>query len=339
MTRCRASVFRFALIGPQLKHGFVAAILLWLALSPAPSIAQAYPDKPITLIIQYPVGGPSDALARIVATRLQTYLGQPLVIEARVGAGGNIGTDFVVKAKPDGYTLLLSASGPIAISPWLYRKLPYNPLKDLTPIVQIAAVPLVLQVNASNPAPTAVDFIKLLKTNPNKYSFGSSGNGTPQHLSVVLFNSLAGINATHVPYKGQAPMATDLMGGQIDFAIDSMVSAMPNLTTGRLRAMAVTSKQRSPLLPGIPTLAESGVPGYEALAWYGLMAPAGTPRPIIEKLNLSVRKVLDLPEVRDQIGKLGSSPVHSTPEQFGVFIKSEFDKWGPIVKSTGAVVD
>ncbi|RSZ33232.1 MULTISPECIES: tripartite tricarboxylate transporter substrate binding protein [unclassified Variovorax] len=322
--------------GLRLAGTLLAAVF---ASASPPASAQAYPSKPITVVIQYPVGGPSDALARIVAPRMQAALGQPLVIDARVGAGGNIGTDAVAKARPDGYTLLLSSSGPLAISPWLYPKLPYNPLKDLAPVVQLAAVPLVLEVNEASPARSAAAFLSMLKANPGKYSFGSSGNGTPQHLSAALLGSLAGVTATHVPYKGQAPMANDLMGGQIDFAIDSMVSAMPNLATGRLRALAVTSRKRSPLLPEVPTLEEAGVPGYEALAWYGLLAPAGTPRAIVDKLNEAARKALDTPAVREQIARLGSAPVHATPEQFGAFIKAEHDKWGPIVKSTGAIVD
>ncbi|MBS76485.1 tripartite tricarboxylate transporter substrate binding protein [Variovorax sp.] len=316
-----------------------ALALFAAVIASPPAAAQVYPSKPITVVIQYPVGGPSDALASLLAPRLQAALGQPLVIEARVGAGGNIGTDFVAKAKPDGYTLLLSSSGPLAISPWLYPKLPYRPLKDLVPVVQLAAVPLVLEVNDAHPARSAAEFLRLLKANPGKYSFGSAGNGTPQHLSAVLLGSLAGVALTHVPYKGQAPMANDLMGGQIDFAIDSMVSAMPNLATGRLRALAVTGRQRSPLLPEVPTLEEAGVPGYEALAWYGLMAPAGTPRAIVERLNEAARQALDTPAVREQIARLGSAPVHGTPERFGAFIQAEHDKWGPIVKSTGAVVD
>ncbi len=310
------------------------------ALCAAPAQAQAYPSKPVTVVLQYPVGGPSDILARIVTARLQQQgFGQPLVVEARVGAGGNIGTEYVARANPDGHTLLLSASGPLAISPWLYRKLGYDPLKDLVPVVEIAAVPLVLLVNNGNPAHTAGDFLKALKASPGKYSFGSSGNGTPQHLSAVLLEKLAGVDAVHVPYKGQAPMATDLMGGQIDFAIDSMVAAMPNLSTGRLRPLAVTGKKRSPLLPNVPTLEEAGVAGYESLAWYGLMAPAGTPRVVVERLNHDIRQVLDVPEVQKQIAGLGSPPVHGTPEQFGAFIRIEYDKWGPIVKSTGAAVD
>ncbi|MDA7417099.1 tripartite tricarboxylate transporter substrate binding protein [Xenophilus arseniciresistens] len=305
----------------------------------AVAYAQGYPAKPVTLVIQYPVGGPSDMLARIIGPRLQQRLGQPVIVEARVGAGGNIGTEYVVRAKPDGYTLLLSASGPVAISPWLYRKLGYDPLKDLVPVVQIAAVPLVLQVNASNPARTAEEFLKVLKANPGKYSYGSSGSGTPQHLSAVLLESLAGFQAVHVPYKGGAPMATDLMGGQIDFAIDSMVATMPNIATGRLRPLAVTAKKRAALLPDVPTLEEAGVAGYESLAWYGLMAPAATPRPIVDRINHEFRQVLDDPDVQKQIASLGSPPVHGTPEQFSAFIRSEHNKWGPIVKSTGATAD
>jgi tripartite-type tricarboxylate transporter receptor subunit TctC len=339
-TRNRVQAVRSPSFRLATRLGLAGALLAGvLAGGSPPAMAQAYPTRPITVVIQYPVGGPSDLLARVLAPRMQAILGQPLVIEARVGAGGNIGTDAVAKARPDGYTLLLSASGPIAISPWLYPRLPYHPLKDLAPVVQIAAVPLVLEVNQSNPARSPAALLKAMKDSPGKYSFGSSGNGTPQHLAAALLASMAGVEATHVPYKGQAPMANDLMGGQIDFAIDSMVSAMPNLATGRLRPLAVTGKQRSPLLPEVPTLDEAGVPGYEALAWYGLLAPAGTPREVVDKLNEAARQALDLPAVREQIARLGSAPVHSTPAQFGAFIKAEHDKWGPIVKSTGAVLD
>ncbi|MFT4266332.1 MAG: tripartite tricarboxylate transporter substrate binding protein [Xenophilus sp.] len=319
----------------QLLMAGLLGVLSW----PLTSYAQGYPSKPITVVIQYPVGGPSDILARVVGHRLQAALGQPVIVDARSGAGGTVGTDFVVRAKPDGYTLLLSASGPLSISPWLYRKLPYDPLRDLAPIVQLASVPLVLEVNDAYPVRNVAEFLTALKSQPGKYSYGSSGAGTPQHLSAALLESLAGVQAVHVPYRGQAPMATDLMGGQVDFAIDSMVSAMPNLTSGRLRPLAVTSRQRSALLPDVPTLQEAGVSGYESLAWYGLLAPAGTPRPIIERLNRSVREVLEQPEVRKRIAELGSPAVHDMPEAFGAFIKSEYDKWKSIVQRTGATAD
>lgn len=228
------------LIPTRLRHALprlLAAVLLLGAASarPAHADASAYPSRPITIVIQYPAGGPSDILARILAPRLQARLGQPVIIEARVGAGGNIGTDVVAKAQPDGHTLLLSSSGPLAISPWLYPRLPYDPLRDLAPVIEVAAVPLVLLVNQSNPARDAQALLAELKASPGRYTYGSSGNGTPQHLSSALLESTTGARAVHVPYKGQAPMAIDLMGGQIDFAIDSMVSAMPNLTSGRLR--------------------------------------------------------------------------------------------------------
>jgi tripartite-type tricarboxylate transporter receptor subunit TctC len=245
----------------------------------------------------------------------------------------------VAKAQPDGHTLLLSSSGPLAISPWLYPKLPYDPLRDLAPVIEVAAVPLVLLVNRSNPARDATALLAELKARPGHYTYGSSGNGTPQHLSSALLESMTGVRAVHVPYKGQAPMAIDLMGGQIDFAIDSMVSAMPNLTGARLRPLAVTSRQRTTLLPDVPTMEEAGVAGYESLAWYGLMAPAATPAPVIARLNQALREILDLPEVREQIAHLGSPVVHGTPEQFGAFIRDEHRKWGDIVRRTGASLD
>ncbi|WP_243724600.1 tripartite tricarboxylate transporter substrate binding protein [Pigmentiphaga sp. D-2] len=301
--------------------------------------AETFPSKPITLVIQYPVGGPSDILARLIAAPLQARLGQPVIVDARAGAGGTIGTDHVARAKPDGHSLLLSASGPLAISPWLFKKLPYDPLRDLVPVVQVASVPMVLLVNAANPARDAKAFLESLKSNPGKYSYGSSGNGTPQHLAGALLESLAGVKALHVPYRGQAPMATDLMAGQVDFAIDSMVAALPNLAIGRLRPLAVTGSQRSALLPEVPTLQEAGVPGYEAYAWYGIMAPAATPQPVLQTLNRTIREVLDLPEVRAQIARTGSIPVHDTPQAFGAFIRSEHAKWGDIVKRTGVMLN
>ncbi|MFY2057822.1 Bug family tripartite tricarboxylate transporter substrate binding protein [Achromobacter xylosoxidans] len=332
------------LIPTRLRHALprllAAALLLGAASArPAHADASAYPSRPITIVIQYPAGGPSDILARILAPRLQARLGQPVIIEARVGAGGNIGTDVVAKAQPDGHTLLLSSSGPLAISPWLYPRLPYDPLRDLAPVIEVAAVPLVLLVNQSNPARDAQALLAELKASPGRYTYGSSGNGTPQHLSSALLESTTGARAVHVPYKGQAPMAIDLMGGQIDFAIDSMVSAMPNLTSGRLRPLAVTSKQRSALLPDVPTLNEAGVPDYESLAWYGLMAPAATPAPVISRLNQTLRDIMDQPEVREQIARLGSPAVQGTPEQFGAFIRAEHRKWGDIVRRTGASLD
>lgn len=318
-----------ASLARRLLHLFAVSGLLTVA---CVAQGQTYPSKPVRVVLQYPVGGPSDTLARIVFTKVQERLGQPFVIEARSGAGGTLGTDFVAKATPDGYTLLLSASGPLAISPWIQKSLPYDPLKNLAPVVLVAAVPLVLVTRKDLPARTVQEFISLLKANPGKYSYGSSGNGTPQHLSAALFESMAEVNVLHVPYRGQAPMATDLMGGQVDFAIDSLISSQANLATGRLTPLAVTSTTPVPLLPGVPTLAESGLVGYESLAWYGVVAPAGTPGAVIERLNREIRAVLDLPDIRAQIEKLGSAPVHGSADQFSAFIRAEHAKWGAIVR-------
>ena len=307
--------------------------------SEAQSGAAGYPARPVQVVIQYPVGGPSDNLARLVFTRLQERLKQPFLVEAKAGAGGTVATQAVVKAPPDGYTLLMTASGPLAMSPWLMKGLAYDPLKDLAPIVHVASVPLVLVVNSTVQARTAQQFIADLRAAPGKFSYGSSGNGTPQHLSAALLESLAGVTALHIPYRGQAPMATDLLGGQVNFAIDSLIQAQANIANGRLRALAVTSRTRSPLLPDVPTMDEGGLKGYESLAWYGVMAPAATPRPLVELLNRELRTVLDVPEVRSQIGKLGSPPVQGTPEQFGAFIRAEHAKWGDLIQRYRITVD
>jgi tripartite-type tricarboxylate transporter receptor subunit TctC len=308
-------------------------------LAAAPAAAQNYPTKPVKFVTPYPPGGTTDILARLVGTKLQSSLGQPFLVESKAGAGGNVGTDSVAKAPPDGYTILMGASGPLAINVSLFKSLPYNPLTDLAPVVHVASVPLVLVVHESFPAKTVKELIELLKAKPDGYSYASAGNGTPQHLSAELFKQLTGTKMVHVPYKGSGPAINDLIGGQIPIAFESLIPILPQLKGGKVRALAVTSLKPSPLLPNVPTLDASGVKGYESIAWYGVVAPGKTPKPIVDKLNAEMVKALKDPEVKQRLTEMGSAEVAGTPEQFGALIKSEIAKWAPVVKASGATVD
>ena len=331
----RATQLAYGCFAAMLGMCAVFSVMLWSAAVSA----QAYPTKPVKFIVAYPPGGPTDILARMLSPKLQAGLGQPFLVESRPGAGGNVGTDFVAKSPPDGYTILLSASGPLAINVTLYKSLPFDPLKDLTPVIHVASVPLVLVVHPSVPAQTVRELIALLKGKPDAYSFSSAGNGTPQHLSAELFQTMAGVKMVHVPYKGSAPAINDLVGGQVLIAFESMVAVLPQVKGGRLRALATTGTRRSSLLPDVPTVAEAGVPGYVSIAWYGVVAPGGTPKAIVDRLNAEIAKALDTPELKQRLAELGSDPVHGTPEQFGAFIKSETVRWGKVVKESGATVD
>ncbi len=303
----------------------------------AGAAAQDWPTKPVRLVTPYPPGGTTDILSRLFAQRMD--LGQQIIIEARPGAGGNVGTEQVARATPDGYTLVMGASGPMAINASLFRKLPYDPAKDLTPIVLVASVPLVLVVHPSILVKDVQELITLLKANPDKYTYASAGNGTPQHLSGELFKSMTGTRMAHVPYKGSGPAVNDLVGGQVPIAFESMIAVLPQVQAGRLRALGVTSAKRSPTVPDIPSLAESGVPGYESIAWYGVAGPAGIPKPIVDRINREMRRVLNETEMKARLFAMGSASVHGTPEQFGAFIRSEIQKWARVVKESGARVD
>lgn len=305
----------------------------------AGAAAQQFPTKPVRIITPYPPGGTTDILSRMMVPHLQQALGQPILVESRSGAGGNVGTDVVVKSPADGYTLLMGASGPLAINVTLFRKLPYNPLKDLAPVIHVASVPLVLVVHPSIGAKNVAELITLLKGKPGGLNFASAGNGTPQHLSAELFKSLAGVDMTHVPYKGTGPAITDLVAGQVPIAFESMIAVLPHVQGGRLRALATTGPKRAAQLPDAPTVAEAGVKGYESIAWYGVMAPAGTPRDVVSLLNREMGRALNTPEVKARLTQLGSDTVHGTPEQFGAFIASEIEKWGKVVRASGATVD
>jgi len=316
----------------------VAATLLAALVSSA-ALAQPYPSKPVTFISPYAPGGTTDILARILAPRLQQALGQPFLVEYRPGAGGNVGTDMVARSAPDGYTILMGASGPLSINVTLFKKLPYDPTTDLVPVVHVASVPLLLVTHPTFPAKSVRALIEMLKAKPDAYSYASAGTGTPQHLSAELFKLMTGTRATHIPYKGSGPAINDLMGGQVPFGFESMIAVLQQVKGGKLQALGVTDTRRSPVLPDVPTVSEAGVPGYDAIAWYGVMAPKGTPPQVVAVLNAEMRKVLGSPEVKQRLLDLGSTDVAGPSEQFGAFIKSEIAKWGKVVKASGASAD
>ncbi|WP_423200450.1 Extra-cytoplasmic solute receptor [Cupriavidus sp. H19C3] len=301
--------------------------------------ADAYPSRPIHFIVPYPPGGPTDLMARLLQASMQQRLGVPVVVENRAGAGGNIGTGAVAKATPDGYTILLAASGPMAVNSTLYKHLSYNPQTELTPIIQISAFPLVLEVNPGMPATDVKSFIAAVKSKPGEYSFASAGNGTPQHLAGELFNTAVGTKMQHVAYKGAGPALNDVLGGQVPVMFDILASSLTYIKAGKLRPLAVTTRTRSPALPDVPTLAEAGVPGFEFVAWHGIAAPAGTPQAIVLKLNGVINEIFKEPEFRSRWEAIGTPVVGGTPDAFGALIRSESRRLGKIVKDTGATVD
>ncbi|NDP42329.1 MAG: tripartite tricarboxylate transporter substrate binding protein [Aromatoleum sp.] len=301
--------------------------------------AQAWPSKPIKWIVPFAPGGTTDILARTVAEKLQGVLGQPVVIENKPGAGGAVGAEFTAKAAPDGYTIMGGTISTHAINASLYAKLPYDPVKDFAPITLIARVPNMLVINPEVPAKDVKELIALMKANPGKYSFASSGNGTSQHLSGELFKSMAGVEMQHIPYKGSPPALQDVVGGQVTMTFDNITTAWPLAKAGKLRALAVTTAKRSSVAPEVPTLAESGLPGFEVGSWQGVFAPAGTPPQIVRRLNVEIVKILNLPDVRERLSGLGAEIVADSPEEFGALVKSEVVKWADVVKKSGATVD
>jgi tripartite-type tricarboxylate transporter receptor subunit TctC len=312
---------------------------LLLSLAAAAAGADAYPTKLIRMIVPFPAGGTTDILARSVGQKLGEALGQQVIIDNRPGAGGNIGSDMVAKAAPDGYTLLMGTVGTHAINPSLYPKMPYDHVKDFAPIALVAGVPNVLVVNPSVEAKSMQELIALAKAKPGQLSFASSGNGTSIHLSAELFKTMAGVDMLHVPYKGSAPALTDLIGGQVNLMFDNLTSSLSYIKAGKLRALAVTSSKRSPALPDVPTIAEAGLPGFEASSWFGVFAPAGTPPEIIARLNKEIVKALSSAELKERLAGQGAEAVGDSPEQFAAHIKSETAKWAKVVKASGATVD
>src|SRR5262245_27423843 len=300
--------------------------------------AQDYPRKPVRMIIPYPPGGPTDILGRIVAQNLTEKLGQQVVVENKPGASGMIGADLVAKAPPDGYTLLANASIHV-INPSLYKNPSYDAIKDFTPVSLIAEVPLVLVVAPELPVKSVKDLIALAKSSSGKLNFASSGNAAAPHLAGEAFKIATGVDMQHVPYKGSGPALTDLMGGQVQLMFDSLPSSISHVKSGKLRAIAVTTAKRSSALPSVPTIAESGVPGFDISTWYGIWAPAGTPKEIVGKLSGEIAKIVKVPDVRERLAGLGAEPVGNSPDEFAAYCRSELAKWAKIVKASGATVD
>ena len=324
--------------GPTFARAARGALFTaWTALAATGAFAQGYPTKPIKVVVPYPPGGPTDIVARVVSQKLSEQTGQQFLVENRPGAGGNIGAEAVAKAPADGYTLLVATTAH-AINPSLFKSLNYQLLKDFVPVSQLTSGPLVIVVNPALPAKNVAELIALAKAKPGTLSFASSGNGQSTHLSAELFSSMAGVKMNHVPYKGSAPALTDVMGGQAALMFDTMLSAMPHVKSGKLRALAVTSAKRSPAAPELPTVAET-LPGYEAIAWNNLLAPAGTPKDVIAKLSAELKKVLDQPDVKERFAAQGFAAAWTTPEASTAFMQSEVDKWAKVVKASGATVD
>jgi tripartite-type tricarboxylate transporter receptor subunit TctC len=300
--------------------------------------AQSYPSKPVRVVVPYPPGGPTDIVARVLFQQVAESTGQQFLIDNRAGAGGNIGAEVVAKAPADGYTLLIGTTAH-AINMSLFKSLNYDVQKDLAPVSLLTQGPLVLVTHPQFPANSVKELIDLAKAKPGSLNFASSGNGQSTHLSAELFNSMAGTKMVHVPYKGSAPALSDLMTGQVGIMFDTTLSAMPFVRAGKLKALGVTSPQRTPAAPDVPTIAESGLPGYEVFAWNGVLVPAGTPKAIIAQLNEEIRKAMQLPQVREKFSAQGFAASWNTPDQFGVFVRNEVDKWARTVKASGATLD
>ena len=332
-----------------MRHGAAAPMILRLArivavalcaVLPPPAHAAepapAYPSKPVRLVVPFTPGGSTDILARAVGQKLSESWGQPVVVDNRPGAGGIIGMETVAKAAPDGYTLVMGHIGTLAANPALYKTLPYDPVKDFAPVTLIARVPNVLVVGPAVPSRSVAELIALAKAKPGKLDYGSGGNGSAAHLATEYFKLKAGVDLQHIPYKGTAPALQDLLGGQIALMITGLPPVLPHVKAGKLRILGVASAQRLRQFPEIPTIAESGVPGFEATQWYGILAPAATPKEIVAKLNREFVKALRDPAVGEKLAGEGADPVGDTPGEFAAFIASEIDLWGKVIRATGA---
>jgi tripartite-type tricarboxylate transporter receptor subunit TctC len=317
------------------RRAFIAA----LCTLPFAAAAQTYPDKPIRYVVPYPPGGPLDTVARLLGQKVSERLGQPIIVDNKPGAGGNIGADFVAKSAQDGYTILMGAVATHAINPGLYAKMPYDPVKDFTPITLIGVTPNVLVVNAAVPAKDVKEFIAYAKANPGKLNFGSGSTGSAGHLAGELFNERAGVQMAHIPYKGAAPAMQDLIGGQIQLMFDNMASSLPQVKAGKIRALAVTTPKRALAAPELPTIAEAGLPDFDISTWFGLFAPANVPKDVVAKLHAEFTRALALPDVKEKLAGLGIEPVGNKPDEFAAYIKSEAAKYADVIKKSGARVD
>jgi tripartite-type tricarboxylate transporter receptor subunit TctC len=303
------------------------------------SAQQPYPSKPIRFVVPYPAGGPLDTVARLLGQRVSESVKQPVIVDNKPGAGGNIGADAVAKSAPDGYTILMGAVATHAINPTLYASMPYDAARDFTPVTQVASTPNVLVVNPSVPATNVREFIAYGRANPGKLNFGSGSTGSAGHLAGELFKTMAGIDMTHVPYKGAAPAMNDLVGGQIHLMFDNLASSLAQVRAGRIRALAVTTSRRSALAPDLPTVIESGLPGFDISTWFGIFVPAGTPRDVVDRLHGEFTRALAQPDVREKMVNLGAEPVGNRPEEFAAFIRGEAEKYAQVIRASGAKAD
>jgi len=318
---------------------FATLVVAAIAAVPVAASAQAYPAKPVRIVIPFPPGQATDVIGRVVAQKLGDALGKGFIVDNRPGANGIIGIETVVKAPPDGYTLLITPSGSLVINPSLYTKLSYEPLRDLAPIALLGLIPLVVVAHPSLPVKSVNDVIKLAKSKPGTLSYASSGPGSAQHLAMEMLKYRTGMDLLHVPYKGSAPAVTDLMAGQVPLMFDTVASSLPIIRDGRIKPIAVGLAKRSVVLPNVPTLDESGVKGFQVAGWAGFLAPAKTPQAIVQQLNAEVLKILGQPDIRERIVSLGMEPASTTPEAFSAFMKSETAKWAQAVKLSGVKAD
>lgn len=314
------------------------ALLACLLVLASQASAQSYPSRPVRMVIPLSPGGFADVPGRILASRLSALLGYNVFVENRAGAGGTIGADFVAKSAPDGHTLLFTGT-PHVISAWIYKKLPYEPLKDFEPVALVASGPYVLVVNPQLPVKSVRELIAAAKAQPGQIDYASSGNGSAQHLVSALFASMAGIQLNHVPYKGSGPAMQDLLGGQVKVSFAGIPNVLPHVKAGRLRALAVSTPQRSPDLPEVPTVAEAGVPGYQATLWLNLAAPAGTPADIVQRLYAATAKALQDAELQQSFRAAGVEASPMSPQELAAFMQAEYEKWGKVVRDTGATVN
>ncbi|MGE0873879.1 MAG: Bug family tripartite tricarboxylate transporter substrate binding protein [Burkholderiales bacterium] len=313
--------------------------ILVAMLAAAPAAAQSYPSKPVKLVVGFPPGGPTDIISRLVAGELGKNLGEQVLIDNRPGAGGNIAAEHVARSAPDGYTLLMTHPATHAIAPALYANLKFDVVRDFAPVLQLVTVPNMMVVNPSLPVSNVRELIELARKRPGEINFASGGSGTTAHLSGELFKTLTGVNMVHVSYRGGAPAVADLIAGQVQVMIDNMQSLLQHVRAGRLKAIAVTPKTRVAAVPELPTIAESGVPDFEVTSWFGIVAPAGTPQPVIDRLHAEATKAIQNPAVAGKLQDLGATTVSSNPAAFSAFIKAEIAKWAPVVKSSGARVE
>jgi tripartite-type tricarboxylate transporter receptor subunit TctC len=323
----------------SLRKLVVLAVLAAVSLAAIPAAAQSWPDRPIKFVVAAPAGSSLDVLARLLGDKLKDKLGQPIVVDNRPAAGGTAATDLVAKSPPDGYAMVMSFNGPLAFGPHLYSKLPYDPQKDLAPVVITSSQPNVLAVNAGLPVNSVKDLVAYAKANPGKLNYASVGNGSSSHLTMELLKTTAGIDIVHVPFNGSPPAVTATVQGETQMMFAVMQPLQAQIQAGKLRALAVTTATRFPLLPDLPTIAEAGFPGFEALAWNGVLVPAGTPSAIVQRLNSEINAILKDPAVKSTLNAQGFELVGGTPGDFARLIRSESEKWAPVIRKTGARID